>query len=134
MTFLLLPPFLANTITLDFIISHLKYLQVFSIVKLKKIQSWSCWKEVKYVMEADSSNLSREVTPEQDPAPATERDEHQTRKRFSLSSLVLVEFLKRLLRSHYVLFVCYIHDSLWVLFVVSCDWLVIDMKLRKLKV
>ena len=64
------------------------------------------------MMEADSFNLSREVTPEQDPAPATERDEHQTRKRFSLSSLVLVEFLKRLLRSHYVLFVCYIHDSL----------------------
>lgn len=62
------------------------------------------------MMEADSSNLSREVTPEQD--PVTERDEHQTRKRFRLSSLVFVEFLKRLLHSLYALFVCYIHDCL----------------------
>ncbi|CAN7002991.1 hypothetical protein IGI04_020991 [Brassica rapa subsp. trilocularis] len=42
-------------------------------------------------MEADSSNLSREVTPEQDPAPATERDEHQTRKRIRGSDSMVTE-------------------------------------------
>ncbi|CAN7107803.1 unnamed protein product [Brassica rapa subsp. narinosa] len=42
-------------------------------------------------MEADSFNLSREVTPEQDPAPATERDEHQTRKRSRGSDSMLTE-------------------------------------------
>ncbi|CAF1939023.1 unnamed protein product [Brassica napus] len=43
------------------------------------------------MMEADSSNLPREVTPEQDPAPATERDEHQTRKRSRGSDSMLTE-------------------------------------------
>nr|VDC73292.1 unnamed protein product [Brassica rapa] len=42
-------------------------------------------------MEADSSNLSREVTPEQDPAPATEGDEHQNRKRIRGSDSMLTE-------------------------------------------
>ncbi|CDY27796.1 BnaA05g32050D [Brassica napus] len=40
-------------------------------------------------MEADSSNLSREVTPEQD--PVTERDEHQTRKRIRGSDSMVTE-------------------------------------------
>ncbi|KAF2548477.1 hypothetical protein F2Q70_00023981 [Brassica cretica] len=44
------------------------------------------------MMEADSSNLPREVTPEQVPAPATERDEHQTRKSSYRGSDVVVSF------------------------------------------
>lgn len=61
------------------------------------------------MMEADSSNLPREVTPEQDPAPATERDEHQTRKRFSLSSLVFVEFLSQEAIAFTLCFVCLLY-------------------------
>lgn len=40
-------------------------------------------------MEVDSS---RGVTPEQDPAPATERNEHQSSERYNLFSWVLFNF------------------------------------------
>lgn len=41
-------------------------------------------------MEADSS---RGVTPEQDPAPATERNEHQSSERYNLFFMGFVQFL-----------------------------------------
>lgn len=40
-------------------------------------------------MESDSS---QGVTPEQDPAPATERNEHQSSERYNLFSWVLFNF------------------------------------------